>query len=126
MLTRRPRSVLRRLVVATALLALLAPATSRALSKAIWGQVDRDGVNQFPMYHQLGVSIYEIDLRWDEVAPTRPVDPADPRDPAYHWPGEIQQALTQARRFHMRVLLQIIGAPAWANGGQSWNWAPRR
>ena len=26
----------------------------------------------------------------------------------------------------MRVALQIIGAPRWANGGHGWNWAPRK
>jgi hypothetical protein len=51
---------------------------------------------------------------------------SDPRDRAYHWPADVQQALAQARRFHMRVLLQIIGTPRWANGGHDWNWVPRR
>jgi hypothetical protein len=26
----------------------------------------------------------------------------------------------------MRVALMLLGAPPWANGGRSWNWAPRR
>jgi hypothetical protein len=106
------------------LLMLVAPASSQAFSKAIWGQVYRNGVNQFPLYRQLGVSIYETNLPWAEVAPTRPADPTNPADPAYTWPTVIQQAITQARHFHMRVLVQIIGAPAWANGGHTSNWAP--
>jgi hypothetical protein len=106
------------------LLMLVAPASSQAFGKAIWGQVYRNGVNQFTLYRQLGVSIYEADLPWADVAPTRPADPTNPADPAYTWPTMIQQALTQARRFHMRVLLQIIGAPTWANGGHPSNWAP--
>ena len=111
-----------------AVLAVLfvAPSSADAFSKAIWGPVYRNGVNQFPLYHQLGVSIYEADLSWNLVAAVRPRAPGDPRDPAYQWPVEIQQAIVQARRFHMRVMLQIIGAPAWANGGHSdWSWAPR-
>jgi hypothetical protein len=109
-----------------ALLMLVIPAGSQAFSKAIWGQVYRDGVNQFPIYRQLGVSIFEVDLYWNQAAPTRPHDPTDPADPAYRWPAEIQQAITQARRFHMRVLVQIINAPRWANGGHAANYAPRR
>jgi hypothetical protein len=126
MLTARTRIVLGRLVTLTALAALVLPAGAQAFSKAIWGQVYRAGINQFPLYHRLGVSIYELDLPWAEVAPTRPAHATDPVDPAYHWPLEVQQALTQARRFHMRVLLQIIGAPSWANGRHASNWAPHR
>lgn len=106
--------------------ALLAPSSALAFSKAIWGPVYRDGTNQFPLYHQLGVSIYEADLQWNQVAPRRPRHPGDPADPAYHWPAALEQATQQARRFHMRVLLQLIGTPAWANGGHGDpSWAPR-
>lgn len=114
------------LIAACVLLSLAAaPTGAQAFSKAMWGQVYRNGVNQFPLYRRLGVSIYEVDLPWAEIAPRRPRDAADPQDRAYRWPAEVQQAVMQARRFHIRVLLQIIGAPAWANGGRPWNWAPR-
>lgn len=114
------------MTLAVLLSALALPSASAAFSKSIWGQVYRNGVNQFPLYRRLGVSIYQADLSWNLVAPTRPRNPRNPRDPAYHWPAEIQRAITQARRFHMRVMLQIIGAPAWANGGHAdWSWAPR-
>jgi hypothetical protein len=125
LLTARTRTVLGWLVALAALVMLVAPASSEAFSKAIWGPVYRNGVNQFPLYHQLGVKIFELDVPWAEVAPTRPAHATNPADPAYNWPVEVQQALTQARRFHMRVLLQIIGAPPWANGGHASNWAPR-
>lgn len=114
--------------VALAVMFLVAalPSSGDAFSKAIWGPVYRNGTNQFLLYHQLGVSTYEADLSWNLVAPRRPRNPANPRDPAYRWPTEIQQAIVQARRFHMRVMLQIIGAPPWANGGHSdRSWAPR-
>jgi hypothetical protein len=102
-----------------------APTGAGAFSKAIWGQVYRHGVNQFPMYHQLGVEIFEISLRWDQVAPSRPDHATNPADPAYRWPAELSQAIAQAKRFHMRVLVQLIDAPAWANGGHSDpSWAP--
>jgi hypothetical protein len=77
------------------------------------------------MYQQLGVSIYEAPLRWSTVATRRPRHPGNPSDPAYHWPSDISQAIAQARAFHMRVLLQIIGTPSWANGGRSASWAPK-
>jgi hypothetical protein len=100
------------------------PAGASAFNKAIWGQVYRNGVNQFPMYKQLGVSIYETQVFWSTVATRRPRNPTDPNDPAYSWPADVRQAITQARRFHIRVLIQLIGTPSWANGDRAWNWAP--
>lgn len=115
----------RRVAVLVVLLLAMAPAGAQAFSKAIWGDVYRNGVSQFPLYHKLGVKIFEADLFWNEVAPTRPRHPANPNDPAYRWPAEIDQAIQQARRFHMRVLLEIVYSPKWANGGHAFNWAPR-
>jgi hypothetical protein len=116
-----------KLVGALAVAALLLATTAAPASgfqKAIWGQVYRNGVNQFPLYKRLGVSIYQADLPWDQVATRRPPHPTDPSDPAYRWPAVIRQAIRQASRFHMRVLLQITGTPGWANGGRPFNWAP--
>jgi hypothetical protein len=114
------------LIVAFAVGALL-PAVAQAFSKAIWGPVYRSGVNQFPLYHRLGVSIYEVALYWNLAAPTRPHDPTNPADPAYRWSPALDDALAQAKRFHIRVLIQIIDTPAWANGGhRDPRWAPKR
>lgn len=110
-------------LVGLAVLAFL-PGSAHAFSKAIWGPVYQNGVNQFPLYQQLGVSIYETDLLWSVVAPTRPADPTNPADPAYQWPSGVQQAIDQASLFHMQVLLQVISTPSWANGGRAANWAP--
>ena len=109
--------------LAAALLAI-SPAGAQAFSKAVWGDVYRNGVNQFPLYHRLGARIFEMDLAWYQVAPRRPRHPANPRDPAYRWPVAVQQAIAQGHRYHIQVLLQIIGAPRWANGGHNWQWAP--
>jgi hypothetical protein len=111
------------IALAVGLLAML-PSSAAAFGKAIWGPVYQNGVNQFPLYHQLGVSIYEGDLAWSQIAPTRPTDPANPADPAYQWPSDIEQAIQQAAIFHMRVMLQIITTPRWANRGRPPNWAP--
>ena len=89
--------------VATAIAALataVTPAPASGFSKAIWGdEVYRAGVNQFPIYKKLGVTIDELHLYWHQVATRRPAHPTDPSDPAYRWPTNIRQAIGQARRF---------------------------
>ena len=100
------------------------PSSAGAFDKAIWGYAFQNGVNQFPIYQKLGINTIEIDLDWYLIAPQRPSDPSNPNDPAYQWPASVQEVVTQAAAFHMRVLLQVIGAPGWANGGHPWNWAP--
>ena len=93
--------------------------------KAIWGPVRVGGVSQFPIYQELGVSIYQTGIDWSAVAPTRPTDPGNPADTAYRWPAELDDAISQAALFHMRVLIEVNGAPGWANGGHPSSWAPR-
>ena len=106
---------------------MLAPRRAAAFSRAIGGQATRDGVNQFPMYKMLGVSIVELGLDWSQVAPTQPRQPTNPKDPAYVWPSSVQAAIRDAAAYHMRVSLELINAPAWANGGHAGpGWAPRR
>ncbi len=78
----------------------------------------------FPTFRQLGASIYEDELYWSDVAPTRPRDPTNPNDPAYHWPATLQRDITQAGRYHMRVMLEVLFTPSWANGGRPVRWAP--
>jgi hypothetical protein len=92
--------------------------------KAMWGPGVHDGVSRFPIYRDLGIKIYEDAILWASVASRRPRHPVNPNDPAYVWPAEVAQAVAEARRYHIQVALQIIGAPAWANGGKPWNWAP--
>src|ERR1035441_7130256 len=99
--------------------------TASAFSKAIWGPVYRNGINQFGIYKKLGVTIDEADLDWADIATRQPRHPTNPNDRAYAWPVEIGQTIAQAKLFHMRVLLQIITTPGWANGGRPSNWAPR-
>ena len=114
------------MLAVTALILLPCPAGAGAFSKAIWGPVTRNGVDQFPLYTKLGVSIVQFDIHWNQVAPRRPDNPTNPSDPAYQWPATISQAIADAKRHHMRVLLQVLSAPAWANGGHTgFGWAPR-
>jgi hypothetical protein len=112
--------------VLMAILAALAPAGASAFEKAVWGPLTYAGVNQFPLYRSLGARIYEAALDWSAVAPRAPLDPTSPTDPAYVWPATLSQEVAAARRYGMRVLLQVGNAPAWANGGHSGlGWAPR-
>jgi hypothetical protein len=114
------------LAAACVTLALLVmPSNAHAFSKAIWGPPYQNGHNQFPIYRQLGVKIIEADLHWDNIAPTQPKSASNPRDRAYLWPKAIQQTVSLAKRYHMKVLLQIIGAPRWSNGNHPSVWAPR-
>lgn len=93
--------------------------------KAIWGPAEVNGVSQFPIYDDLGVGIYQTQIRWNEVAPTRPGAPTDPADPAYRWAAEIDYAIAEASRYGISVSIQLFGAPPWANGGRPAHWAPR-
>ena len=97
---------------------------ARSDKKAIWGPVTVGGRSEFPAYHRLGVGIFEMDLGWAAAAPTPPRNASDPADPAYQWPAEIDYAVQQASRYHMQVALQVLGTPAWANGGRAWNYPP--
>jgi hypothetical protein len=123
-----PRTLVRwgsaRIVLLAILVLAISPSAASAFSKGIWGDVYRNGVNQFPIYKKLGVSIYEASLNWSEAAPTRPANPTNPHDPAYQWPSDITQAVQQASRFHMRVMLQLVYTPSWANGGRGEQWVP--
>lgn len=101
------------------------PGAHGAAVKAVWGPGVVSGVSRFPIYRDLDVRIYQDHLFWNAIGHRRPRRPTDPRDPAYRWPAEVDQAVAEARRYHIAVALQIIGAPAWANGGKPWNWAPR-
>jgi hypothetical protein len=123
---RCPKRAVVVVVIELALGAFLPSVSSGQVSglKAMWGPSTRNGVSLFPLYHDLGVRIYEDKLPWAAITPTSPRHPTDPRDPAYAWPAEVTQAVAEAKRYHMQVALQIIGAPAWANGGKPWNWAP--
>jgi hypothetical protein len=97
-----------------------------SVPKLIWGPSKLGGGRSaFPIYHRLGVSVYQVDLTWAEVAPTRPADPQNPRDPAYLWPRRLRFDITQARRYGISICLLVHGSPAWANGGKVEGFAPR-
>ena len=117
---------MRTLSIILALAALL-PATSAAdvtRKKSMWGPAAVDGVSQFPIYRDLGVGIWQTNLRWSDAAPRRPEHPADPSDPAYAWPAGLDAAIADAGGHGITVSLLVMGTPAWANGGRDARWAP--
>ncbi len=102
-------------------------ASSAPAWKMIWGPVTlSNGHSAFPIYHKLGVQVYETDLEWSEVAKERPASPRNPADPAYIWPAGLNTVMQEAARYHIRVSLQVKSTPAWANGGKSTAWAPTK
>ena len=72
---------------------------------------------------QLGVKIVRYTLRWDEIATRRPRYPRWSGAPAYSW-GSADRVLKALHRHHIPVVLGINGAPLWANGGHTPNFAP--
>jgi hypothetical protein len=102
-------------------------ASSHLPRKAIWGPVALpNGQSAFPTYHQLGVQVFQIDLNWADAAPSRPADPENPNDPAYAWPADVTQAISQAAHYGIRVCLLVQDTPGWANGHRATTWAPTR
>jgi hypothetical protein len=91
----------------------------------IWGPLTMpDGASAFPVYHQLGVQVLELQLSWAEVAATRPIEPGNPADPAYHWPAALDQAVGEAAQYGVDLAVMVKETPGWANGGQGPSWAP--
>ncbi len=114
--------------------ALAAPAQAAGL-KAIWGPSTLPAGNAacptpgvacsaFPVYQRLGVDVFQYQIHWDAIAPTRPANPRDPNDPAYEW-GSLEALATEAWRHGIRLALLVQRAPSWANGGRPPIWAPR-
>jgi hypothetical protein len=116
--------VLASLCVAMAAAPAMAAKRHFTSKKSIWGPVTRDGVPQFPIYHDLGAGIWQDTLSWRDTATSRPANPRDPSDPAYHWPAELDQAVSEAAKYHIRISLLVMSTPPWANGGRDYNWVP--
>ena len=95
-------------------------AAAQTMKKAIWGLTEYNGDSLFPRYQDLGVGIFQTQAHWDQIAQLRPEEPTDPDDPAYVWPANLEDAVSEAERHGMAVSIQLIGAPRWANGGRDW------
>src|SRR5260221_11482007 len=72
---------------------------------------------------ELRPDVIRYNVDWSSVAHARPRQPASPGDPAYNWvatDGIVEGAARQGAR----VLLTLVQAPAWANGGGAPRAAP--
>jgi hypothetical protein len=81
----------------------------------------------FTLLKKLDARVVRVNLHWggvDGVARERPRNASDPNDPAYDW-TVYDRAVRKAAEDGIQVLFSIYGTPAWANGGQSPNVAPR-
>ena len=90
--------------------------------KLIWGPYD---AKAFDTYADLGAGLYELTINWSRIAPTKPAQPTNPADPAYQWTPAVDEAIANAQAHGMQVVLEVSGAPGWANGGHEWRWAPK-
>lgn len=103
--------------------------------KAIWGPIQLelgqggcggpDRCSAFPYYKELGVDVFQFQIEWNEVAPTKPNNPTDPNDPAYWWSSDFDLAVSDAAQHGIELAVMIKGSPRWANGGLESNWAPQ-
>ncbi len=75
------------------------------------------------MLDDLGVTVVRYTLFWNEIAATRPKYPRFSRSRAYTW-GASDRVLAALHAHRIPVMLGIWGAPRWANGGRSPNFAP--
>src|SRR4051794_23934843 len=98
--------------------------------KGFWnsgGNIRGDGMlADFKTMRKLGAGTYNTRLHWDETAPTRPANPRNWRDPAYRWPKVVTTDLVRAKRWGMRVALDVRNAPRWANANLPATGAPKR
>ena len=72
----------------------------------------------------LGVDIVRFTVRWDAVAPRRPLRALAASDPAYRW-QLYDPALRGLASRGIQPLVTLYGTPRWANGGRGPNVPPR-
>src|SRR5215213_4586896 len=70
-----------------------------------------------------GGSIVHTTAEWSQIAPTRPRVPLDPDDKAYRL-SDLDALVRDSARYGQQVMINISGAPRWANGGKPSNHAP--
>jgi len=122
------------LVVLTLMAACAPSARADAFLNSIWGPIKfppgqagcpgPQRCSAIPTYQELGVEVFQYQLQWNRIAPTRPSNPRNPNDPAYHWSNEYQFAVEQGQAAGIEMMFMIKGSPPWANGGRSSKWAP--
>jgi len=80
----------------------------------------------FATLGNLRAQVLRMDLPWGQyIAKKKPKNGTDPNDPAYNW-DLYDQFVINAHKHKMAVIFTIYGTPAWANGGQKPNRAPKK
>jgi LemA protein len=118
---------MRRMLIALALLVGVLPATaSAALDIGIQDDAFLSSAepNAWPLARALRPDVIRYNVDWASVARARPERPSSPGDPAYDW-SATDRIVRNAAAQGARVLLTIVQAPAWANGGAAARTAPR-
>jgi Cellulase (glycosyl hydrolase family 5) len=70
-----------------------------------------------------GASVIHVTADWSQIAATKPANPANGDDPAYVI-ADLDALVEKAPRYGLQVMINISGAPKWANGNQSPNHPP--
>ena len=117
---------MRRLLVALVAALGLVPATASAgleLGLQDDAYLSSADPRAWQLTRELRPDVIRYNVDWSSVARARPGPALHPGDPAYDWAatdGIVQNAARQGAR----VLLTIVQAPAWANGGAAPRTAP--
>jgi hypothetical protein len=126
-----PSAGMRPLLVVVALTACLSASSASAAPTIRYGIQDDAWLEFGPgtleqrltTIENLGVPLVRFTIHWDQVAPQRPADATSPDDPAYDW--ALADSILNGLHDHgLTPVVTLLGAPAWANGGKSANYAP--
>jgi hypothetical protein len=120
------------IIVAVSALALAAAAPASASRNVRYGIQDDAWLLHGPgslderigQLDALGVDLVRFTVRWDQVARQKPRNGRSHLDPAYNW-ATTDAVLRGLRAKGIAPLVTLLGTPRWANGGRSFNWAPR-
>ena len=113
------------IVLGLALLAALPASASAELALGIQDDAFLSSAepNAWPLTQELRPDVIRFNVDWASVAARKPARPADPGDPAYDWTAA-DGIVVRASAQKARVLLTLVQAPAWANGGKTPRTAP--
>jgi hypothetical protein len=70
-----------------------------------------------------GASMIHVTADWSQIAATKPEVPENGDDPAYVL-KDLDNLVDAAPRYGLQVMINISGAPKWANGDQPFNHPP--
>jgi hypothetical protein len=84
---------------------------------------DPNAGNNLKAAQEASASILHVTADWSQIAQTKPKNPLNGDDPAYRL-GDLDALIARAGAYGMQVMINISGAPKWANGGQTPNHPP--